>query len=120
MSVGEAIRGSEDWDLAERWDGRRWHLEDSARLGRINQWLMSITCSRSRTCTAVGEGYNGHRDVTLALEWHDKTWVGLQVPSPDSFQNGLFGVACLAPIWCMAVGEAGSSAHERALIVLRS
>ncbi len=75
----------------ERWDGRRWSIQNTSNR-RIKGVLSGVSCASRTACTAVG---------AVAERWNGKHW---------SIQNGtnLGAVSCPTTKTCIAVGSAGN------------
>ena len=88
--------------LVERWDGTRWTIQKTPRLGGgPYHGLQSVSCTSRRACTAVG--YTAG-DV-LVERWNGRTWSIQTTPHPA---GSLSGVSCTSSTACTAVGETDS------------
>jgi len=97
------------WPLADRWDGRRWHIERTpVPTGAGNSKfedteLSAVSCSWRNACVAVGLSFvNGSR--SLAERWDGKRWSILPQPKRAESSLGLRGVSCISRNDCLAVG----------------
>jgi hypothetical protein len=94
--------------VAERWDGRRWRLQDTASpAGSPLAELEGVSCRSPAACTAVG-WYQDSTGSALAFaeSWNGARWrirplAGLAGAS----QSQLKAVSCTAPGACTAVGQ---------------
>ncbi len=98
--------------LAERWNGRTWTLERLANSPAAG--LSGVSCTSSRTCTAVGSHFNPKLgcDLPLIERWDGHLWSIKPLPDPTGgtceFDTRLNGVSC-ASSRCIAVGEEDAS-----------
>jgi hypothetical protein len=111
-SVGaHGVKGS----LIEHWNGVRWTVQRTGRLAGIRDMVLDgVSCSGSRSCTAIGwfdRRQNG-QTFTLAQRWNGLRWSVERTPnglSPDADRsdadNVLSGVACMSSTACLAVGQ---------------
>ncbi|HYW29607.1 MAG TPA: hypothetical protein VE824_07355 [Gaiellales bacterium] len=83
--------------VAERWDRRRWRLQETPSPAGSN--LNGVSCPNARWCMAVGQSAAG----TMAQEWAGTRWRIVKIPTPTP-GAGLAGVKCLSTSFCMAVG----------------
>ena len=93
--------------LAERWDGRRWTVENSPPpLGASRSLLTGVSCATPTACTAVGSYENGRSLwVTLTESWNGFKWTKHTTPDPSgATYSQLSGVSCLSATACTAVG----------------
>ena len=105
--------------LVERWNGSQWSSQSAASPfpGGRGYQLIGVSCTSTRSCTAVGDLRNG-----LAEHWNGVKW---SVKSPtsnfmvDYGYGALNAISCISPTACAAVGSAvfegvGDSALEEA------
>jgi hypothetical protein len=105
LGVGYFDRQRTLYQLAERWNGRRWSLQlPSTEGGRFFGQLESVSCPNTRMCMAVGLGGTSQRSSgALAERWNGhgwtatikhlpyaRTWTGVSCPSTN---------ACVATAW---------------------
>jgi hypothetical protein len=83
--------------VAERWNGRRWQLQETPSPPGSN--LNGVSCPQTSWCMAVGQSAAG----TMALRWTAAGWRIVPIPTPSA-DAGLGGVKCLSWSFCMAVG----------------
>jgi hypothetical protein len=109
--------------LAERWNGSRWSIERArypagARAAR----LAAVSCSSTRSCTAVGSFSNRVGvDVTLAERRAGERWSVQRTLNPaGSIGSTLAGVACWSATRCVAVGSATSRSGKGTALAQRS
>lgn len=106
--------------LVERWHGRHWSIERSARLPKCGEandsGFSGVSCVRRAGCTAVGD-YDTSRgvyDFPLIERARGHSWsIGSTPPVRyriDPWGGGafLYDVACTSRALCIAVGGAGS------------
>jgi len=104
--------------FAERWNGRRWSIQQipnpkpNPGLGApIENSLAGVSCTSSRFCIAVGVAGAPEisRGSTLAERWNGSTWSIQQTqnpsPNPDP-DDALNAVSCTSRSACTAVGSA--------------
>jgi len=126
-AVGEYVSGRRRTaarTLAERWDGRRWAVQatPTPSLGSVTgtcfasnpgSWgsqpycrgLSSVSCSSTRTCTAVGE-FGLTADAPLAEQWNGRRWSLESTPTPVATNDWeLASVSCHSRVRCIAVGD---------------
>ena len=101
--------------LAERWDGRSWHIQPTPNPAIPSfafhlTILNAVSCTSASACTTVGSSMTSlSTPVTLAERWNGTTWAIQATPNrPGAAASGLFGVACTAARSCMAVGGTSS------------
>jgi hypothetical protein len=102
-AVGHYFTAGRDKALAERWDGRRWHLRavpDPA--GATEADLFGVSCPSARACTAVGNYLTRTGGTAFAAAWDGKRWSLQAITSPAGLS--LLGVSCSAPRACTAAG----------------
>ena len=104
IAVGDyTTRGSGDFAVAERWNGRRW-----AMMQRVvnppggGNALVDVRCLTARDCVAVGYDAAG----VLVERWNGRLWAVQNAPDPDPF-SGLSGIYCRSGTECMTVGYHG-------------
>ena len=95
--------------LAERWNGKTWHVE---RTPNPPDWTASlaepvldgVSCGSANACSAVGEYNPGHATAYFIETWNGKRWRLEPAPHPTDFAHGaLLGISC-ASGRCTAVG----------------
>ncbi len=107
-AVGDYIDNStsNDLSLAERWNGSSWSLQSTPNPGLgVSDLLSAVSCSSSKSCTAVGEYVKAgaHGTVPLAEHWNGTSWTVQAMPNPKGGTD-LFGIACASHA-CTAVGS---------------
>lgn len=94
--------------LVEHWDGIRWRIQRTPELsGRTATVLNGVSCTSSRSCTAVGDQTSGGATFfTLAENSDGASWQIQSAPNvPGQSANVLSAVSCTArPAGCTAVG----------------
>ncbi len=108
--------------LVERWDGTRWTMQPTPRVGHaLTAMLSGVSCTAVNACTAVGSFDNSAGiQVPLAERWNGATWAIQAVPSPaGAMQASLSSVSCASVRLCVAVGVSqDASAHQSPLAAL--
>jgi hypothetical protein len=89
-----------DRTLAERWNGRTWHVLPTMNVSNSNA-LTAVSCAGPEDCTAIGE----NTSAPLAEHWNGKSWRVEPVPTVSSIGNlQLTGLSCPAANFCVATG----------------
>jgi len=126
VAVGESNASGRWMTLVERWDGASWSVVQSGDTASFQDYLHGVSCSTTKSCTAVGsytDGHVGQQNGTLVESMGGDGSFSI-VPSPNQASslgnlstpaNRLFSVACpSAASFCAAVGydqnEAASGA----------
>jgi len=104
-AVGDYAAKAVTQSLIERWNGKAWAVQASAKADK-SSWLMGVSCASARACTAVGYQNTGTGDAQLLAEgWNGKTWTAQKAPLPKGAPGGAFhAVSCTAPGACTASG----------------
>lgn len=95
--------------LAERWNGAKWTAEStvpppSFESSTSQIFLGGVSCSSSRTCTAVGGYTPGNQVAAFGEGWNGIKWRLQPTAAPAvSLGSILGGLSCPAPK-CIAVG----------------
>jgi hypothetical protein len=116
IAVGASVIVDGDCsNLAERWDGSSWTLQNVATpSGSIDGCLSGVSCTSATACTTVGYYLDeittppfGDYYVTLAERWDGSTWTVQTTPNPTDLGGGssLNGVSCTSVRACTAVGS---------------
>ena len=115
IAVGDSSWGSgfnvKRVTLAEQWDGSRWSVQTTSNPIQLDE-LNSVSCSSTRSCTAVGYYTDRAGDATIPLveKWNGRQWS--VIPTPRSLSTGksadssLLAVVCFTNGNCLAVGDA--------------
>ncbi len=94
--------------MVEHFDGARWSIQPDANpSGRTDSRLTGVSCTSSRSCSAVGLWYLPDRssaEVPLAEHLSGTRWSIQRTPNPDGSTYGQFGGVACAPHDCTAVG----------------
>jgi hypothetical protein len=99
---------SEEWTLAERWDGTRWTIQSTPNLSRIGYTaLTAVSCTSAADCTAVGT-YN--LSVGIAEHWNGTRWTIQRLPTPPGTPGEAplvnpVSISCASATACMTVGN---------------
>ena len=116
VAVGESNFTGRWTTLAERWGGASWSIMPSGDTPSFEDYLLSVACPSTHSCTAVGSYTNGHAgqlNGTLVEDMGDGGSFSI-VASPDQAlslgglstpANHLFSVSCpgTGP-FCASVG----------------
>jgi hypothetical protein len=97
-SVGNTSASSQP--LAEHWDGVRWSIVPTARLGAgVTGMLIDVTGSSVSDVWAVGYDTDAsNRTHTLAEHWDGATWAIKPTVDPNpAGSNGLLGIGAAGP-----------------------
>ncbi|MGN6169419.1 MAG: hypothetical protein ACTHQQ_14800, partial [Solirubrobacteraceae bacterium] len=101
VGSGGQQQGSFLKTVAERWDGRKWHVL-AIPTGMPPSGLSGVACVSSASCIAVGNS----GPVNLAEGWNGKRW---KLQHARNLLGGLgselAGVACTSATACVAVGD---------------
>ena len=89
--------------LAERWNGRSWHIQPTPNPARSpSSRLSAVACPATGTCTAVGSS----NSKLLVERWGGSRWRVQFAPVPSGAQfSELNAVTCTATASCVAVGD---------------
>ena len=70
-------------------------------------YLLDVSCTAAKACTAVGDYVNSGGDyVSLAEVWNGTSWAIQTTPNPTGVKGAfLFGVSCKSAAACTAVGD---------------
>jgi len=104
---------SQQFALAERWDGLTWktqHVPDVNRIGYTR--LTAVSCSSDSACMALGT-YNGGV-MAIAESWNGAAWQLHRMPSPPQPEPYVqpAGLSYTGPAACVAVGTDGGTLAE--------
>lgn len=89
-AVGGVGNSAGEFDLIERWNGKRWSEEEFS-----DGTLYGVSCTSAKACVTVGTvGY------LKVGQWNGSTWSMQEL----SHFGSLYGVSCPIPGVCMAVG----------------
>jgi hypothetical protein len=127
-AVGEVVLGREPAcshltdgcrvrPLAERWNGRRWSVQQTAK--HVQGEFVAVSCPSKRACFAVGtqqprqipdpNDLFGVEKGALAERWNGSFWSREPIPSGGYFAHVLFGfvtgLSCVSASACLAVGS---------------
>jgi hypothetical protein len=106
LAMGETPTQLTPSSFAERWNGRRWAIQDMPFVSH-GSGLTGVSCPSSRVCTAVGDGSNaGGPPQLLAERWNGVRWTIQRTP-PAAGAVGIIigGVSCTSSDACTAVGR---------------
>ena len=109
MAVGEATGARHTLRaLAERWDGKSWHIVPTPNQGgpRSGNQLWWVSCPSATSCMAVGDAHSA--SVPMSEEWNGTAWSLLRTPLPKEGRDAtLQSVSCPTSSSCVAVGSSG-------------
>lgn len=126
VAVGRtyATEDSQAAALAEQWSPSGWVLATTQAVPDVlGDFLVSVSCASTTSCTAAGEGYLDDEgdSETLVEAFADGTWSLATTPNaPDVTTSLLTGVAC-APgsASCVAVGQSYTPDEDHLLAIAR-
>jgi hypothetical protein len=113
VAVGGAYpRNTQEYAIADYWNGLRWSVGRTADPG-VFSTLSAISCPSSGSCYAAGSYMpNSKVQDPLIEHWNGSSWRQDVVPVPRSTDNFaiLTDISCLTTAFCVAVGETGKAA----------
>ena len=83
--------------LAERWNGRSWHIQPTPNPSK-GGGLAAVSCTSTVACTAVA-------DLGAAMRWNGTKWTIQPTPSIGSPGSLFNTVLCTSASSCTAAGE---------------
>jgi hypothetical protein len=98
--------------LIQHWDGTRWSLVRSPRLGRGFASLSGIVAVATDDVWAVGS----HDGATLIEHWNGTAWLVVSSPNGARPDNELYAVSASGPNDVWAVGETTSNGKGDTLV----
>jgi len=91
--------------LAERWNGRSWHIQPTPNPSK-GGGLAAVSCTSTVACTAVAA-------LGAAMRWNGTKWTIQPTPSTGSPGSLFNTVLCTSASSCTAAGElTDSSGHQ--------
>jgi hypothetical protein len=92
--------------LIESWNGVSWSIIPSPDNGTHDNYLLSVSCTTSRSCKAVGQYGDASAGTNRSLteSWNGSTWSVVASPNVGTGVNDLLGVSCRRRGTCEAVG----------------
>ncbi len=114
LAVGSYSNGSNNYPLAERWDGTKWTASSPALpSGATMGYLYGVSCSSASNCWAYGktqvsaaEQAEGKVATSYLVRWNGSTWQAQAAPkTPSGSETTLAGIACPSESACTAVGR---------------
>jgi hypothetical protein len=104
--------------LVEHWDGARWRVVESPKVG-TNQYntLTSVDALSSTDAWAVGSYRTATSRKTLIQRWDGASWTIVSSPNPGTQSNSLLGVAAAGPSDIWAVGWKSSGEGLQSLLL---
>jgi hypothetical protein len=109
VAVGDGAGKVDRGPRTVRWNGQRWSVQRSARLGDIVQaTLHAVSCPSANACTAVGWVTPNHPERPphpLVERYNGKKWSIQRTPSTRPY--AMYGVSCASPTICTAVASTG-------------
>jgi hypothetical protein len=105
--------------LAVHWDGSTWTVQSTpSPPNHFGAYLLGVSCSAPRACTAVGQHFNAvGRSRTLVERWDGSRWTIQSSPSPPD--ASLNDVSCPTRRACVAVGRYAIRSEEPLTLVER-
>lgn len=102
------VPGTTVSNVAEKWNGRAWHLMNMSgdSCGPFFCLLYGVSCPRAQECMVVGTYTNHAGTVVLgkALKWNGRTWRNT-IPRSLAQNTDLAMVSCPSASSCLAVGQ---------------
>lgn len=123
LAVGYYSNGSNNYPLAERWDGTKWTASaPSLPSGASKGYLYGVSCISATDCWAHGktqvttaEQNEGKAATTFFDRWHSGEWQAAAVPkAPDGSPTDVTAISCASETACTAVGRY-TNAHGETL-----
>jgi|SRR5579884_918891 len=106
-AVGSSARSlsSPTVPVAERWNGKRWHIQRIPAPPGSSDTLYGVSCPAAHDCVAVGSAYYklGRRQIPLVEAWNGRRWRVQSTPAITS-PSSLYAVSCPSRSSCIAVG----------------
>jgi hypothetical protein len=98
--------------VAERWNGKTWAVETTAKTADVNAPFLALSCASGSSCAAVG--YQQKTDTSanqpFAEKWNGKTWAVQKLPLPSGSPGGtLNAVSCSSAAACTATGSSDTT-----------
>jgi hypothetical protein len=103
--------------LAERWNGRIWVVQEPPNPGAFVD-MAGVSCPSRTDCSAVGYDFNFNTSMqeSFAMQWNGSSWTLQTTPSPNGTSGtSLFGVSCTSANACTAVGTNTADSRSRTL-----
>jgi len=118
VAVGSYVKaGFAESPLAERWNGARWVIQPTPRIGgsgASDAVLIAVSCASARFCMAVGS--MGKGGSALAMEWNGTRWRIKPTPHVARSTGAVLdGVSCTSALTCIAVGGSLAGNGQRTL-----
>jgi sugar lactone lactonase YvrE len=114
LAVGYYSNGSNNYPLAERWDGTQWTASaPSLPSGASKGYLYGVSCISATDCWANGktqvtaaEQNEGKAAVTFFDRWHSGGWQAAAAPkAPDGSPTDVTAISCTSETACTAAGR---------------
>jgi hypothetical protein len=100
--------------LIASWNGRMWSIEPTPSNGTDR--LSGISCTSSKSCTAVGQVNESPYVQTLIESWNGKDWQITPSPNVADTDNWLNAITCTNTNRCLAVGDDDESINSTMLV----
>jgi hypothetical protein len=97
-ALGLNLTGSGPFTLAERWNGRTWHIQPTPGLVSGDISFPGVACPTSAACLAVAGYANNGPHVTLAEQWNRATNGSEPAISRRAAQGGLAAACARSPL----------------------
>ena len=114
FATGWIDTGRASVPFAARWDGHVWSTQPTPRRPIASSYnpnsptifaSRDLSCTSSRTCTAVWEFTDGGVPRPFAEHWNGNRWTIKKLPIPAGAQSAaVTGLSCTSAVSCMAVG----------------
>ena len=101
--------------VAERWNGRRWHIQATPTVGSGGVPFAGVSCASRTSCTAVGYydfGSLGFTSRTLVEHWDGSGWAVQTTPQIGDPGSDLTSVSCPSQSTCTAAGYSIEQSDE--------
>jgi hypothetical protein len=98
--------------LAEHWDGTRWSLVPTPKLGRGFGIFNGVVALATNDVWAVG----AHADTTLVEHWDGTAWKVVSSPNGSRADSYLYAVSAAGPNDVWAVGESAGNSGGDSLV----
>jgi hypothetical protein len=97
-AFGLNLTGSGPFTLAERWNGRTWHIQPTPGLVTFDIGFPGVACPTSSACFAVASYTNNGPDLTLAEQWNPTMSGSQPATSRMATRGGLFPACARSPL----------------------
>jgi hypothetical protein len=109
MFVGAHFAGAHGnfSDLAENWNGSKWHIVSGTVVPGAFSVLNDVACPTAKLCLVIGDAGSAKHFQDTAFTWRNgTTWQRVKVPQPRAARSSeLAALACADAAHCTAVGD---------------